>query len=128
LLQICVSGGALADGFPKRYSEFQDFEHKFKECISKSAVRTKFEKHFERGKLIVSEIQQIIDSTCDQAQQLKTEKAVAKKEIHIKLNFTEQQLLLHTQEIKDKIRLMFEDVKQKVSCFRGTSDGCMLCC
>jgi mitofusin len=121
LLQIFVSGGALVDGFPNRYSEFQDFEQKFKECISKSAVRTKFEKHFERGKINVSEIQQIIDSKCDQAQQLKTQKAEAKKEIHDKLNFTEQQLLLLTQEMKDKIRQMVEDVEQRVSCFRGTS-------
>ena len=114
----------MADGVQKRYSEFQDFEQKFKECISKSAVRTKFEHHFQRGKLIVSEIQQIIDSICDQAQQLKTQKAVEKKEIQDKLNFTKQQLSLLTQQMEDKIRQMVEDVKQKVSCFRGTSVTC----
>ena len=108
----------MAEGFPDRYFEFQDFEQKFGECISKSAVRTKFEQHSQRGKLIVSEIRQIIDSTYDQAQQLKTQKAVAKREIHDKLNFTEQQLLLLTQEMKDKIRQMVEDVEQRVSCFR----------
>ncbi|GFG34241.1 hypothetical protein Cfor_10688 [Coptotermes formosanus] len=107
--------GALAEGFPNRYFEFQDFERKFEECISKSAVRTKFEQHSQRGKLIVSEIRQIMDRTYDQAQQLKTQKAVAKKEIHDKLNFTEQQLLLLTQEMKDKIRQMVEDVEQRVS-------------
>lgn len=107
--------GALADGFQNRYFEFQDFERKFEECISKSAVRTKFEQHSQRGKLIVSEIRQIMDSTYDQAQQLKTQKAVAKKEIYDKLNFTEQQLLLLTQEMKDKIRQMVEDVEQRVS-------------
>jgi hypothetical protein len=115
------AGGALADGFPNRYFEFQDFERKFEECISKSAVRTKFEQHSQRGKLIVSDIRQIMDSTYDQAQQLKTQKAVAKKEIYDKLNFTEQQLLLLTQEMKDKIRQMVEDVEQRVGCFRGTS-------
>jgi uncharacterized protein YdhG (YjbR/CyaY superfamily) len=31
------------------------------------------------------------------------------------LNFTEQQLLLITQEMKDKIRRMVEDVEQRVS-------------
>lgn len=44
--------GALADGFQNRYFEFQDFERKFEECISKSAVRTKFEQHSSRGKSI----------------------------------------------------------------------------
>jgi mitofusin len=121
---LCVSGSALPDGFPNRYFEFQDFERKFEECISNSAVRTKFEQQSQRGKLIVSEIRQIMDSTYDQAQQLKTQKAVAMKEIHDKLTITKQQLLLLTQEMEDKIRQMVEDVKQRVSCFRGTSVTC----
>ena len=108
----------MAEGFLDRYLEFQDFERKFEECISKSAVKTKFEHLSQRAKLIVSEIRQIMDSTYEQAQQLKTQKAVAKKEIYDKLNFTEQQLLLLTQEMKDKIRQMVEDVEQRVSYFR----------
>jgi mitofusin 2 len=44
--------GAIADGFQNRYFEFQDFEKKFEECISKSAVKTKFEQHSSRGKNI----------------------------------------------------------------------------
>jgi mitofusin len=108
----------LAEGFSNRYFEFQDFEQKFGECISKSAVRTKFEQHSQRGKLIVSEIRQIIDSTYDQAQQLKTQKAVVKKEIHDKLNSTKQQFLLLAEEMKDKVRQMVKDVKRRVSCFR----------
>lgn len=44
--------GALAEGFQNRYFEFQDFERKFEECISKSAVKTKFEQHSSRGKTI----------------------------------------------------------------------------
>jgi hypothetical protein len=123
-LNFCVLDGALADGFSNRYSEFQDFEQKFEECISKSAVRTKFEQHSQRGKLIVSEIRQVMDSTYDQTQQLKTQKAVAKKEIYDKLIIRKQQLLLLTQEMEDKIRQMVEDVEQRVSCFRRTSVTC----
>jgi len=113
----------LAEGFPNRYFEFQAFEQKFEECISKSAVKTKFEQHSQRGKLIVSEIRQIMDSTYEQAQQLKTQKAVAKKEIEVKLNITKQQLLLLAQEMKVKIQWMVEDVKQSVSCFRKQRDS-----
>jgi mitofusin len=58
-----------------------------------------------------------MDKAYDQAQQLRTEKTESKREIHDKMNFTEQQLLLLTQEMKDKIRHMVEDVEQKVSCF-----------
>lgn len=43
---------SLAEGFQTRYFEFQDFERKFEECISKSAVKTKFEQHSQRGKYI----------------------------------------------------------------------------
>lgn len=42
----------LTDGFQTRYFEFQDFERKFEECISKSAVKTKFEQHSQRGRYI----------------------------------------------------------------------------
>jgi len=114
----------LAEGFRNRYFEFQDFERKFEECISKSAVKTKFEQHAQSGKLIVSEIRQIMDNMYDQAHQLKTENAVAKKEIHEKLKCTKQQLSLLEREMEDKIRQMVEDVKNMVSCFRGTSVTC----
>ncbi|XP_063231897.1 transmembrane GTPase Marf [Bacillus rossius redtenbacheri] len=107
--------GALADGFPNRYFEFEDFERKFEECISKSAVRTKFQQHSQRGKLIATEIREVMDATYERAQQLKNDKAVGKKEIYDKLNFTEQQLLMLTQEMKDKIHRMVEDVEQRVS-------------
>ncbi|KAK7866708.1 hypothetical protein R5R35_003245 [Gryllus longicercus] len=107
--------GALAEGFPTRYFEFQDFERKFEECISKSAVKTKFEQHCQRGKLIANEIHGVMDGVYDRAQQLRSEKNVTKKELYDKLNFTEQQLLLLTQEMKDKIHQMVEDVEQRVS-------------
>jgi len=109
----------LAEGF-----EFQDFERKFEECISKSAVKTKFEPHTQSGKLIVSEIRQIVDSMYDQTHQLKTENAVAEKDVHDKLKCTKQQLSLLEREMKDKIRQMVKDVKKMVSCFRETSVTC----
>ncbi|KRT82687.1 hypothetical protein AMK59_4774, partial [Oryctes borbonicus] len=52
---------ALADGFQNRYFEFQDFERKFEECISKSAVKTKFEQHSQRGKFITNELRECLD-------------------------------------------------------------------
>jgi len=107
-----ADNGALADGFPDRYFEFEDFERKFEECISKSAVRTKFEQHSQRGKLIVSEICKIIDSTYNKAEELKTQKAVAKKEI---LNNIKPQLLLLTQEMKDKMQQIVEDTEKMES-------------
>ncbi|XP_012270307.1 transmembrane GTPase Marf [Orussus abietinus] len=107
--------GALADGFQNRYFEFQDFERKFEECISKSAVKTKFEQHSQRGKHIATEIRQALDEILDRTQKMRCERLNVKKEVHDRLNFTEQQLILLTQEMKDKIHRMVEDVEQRVS-------------
>ncbi|XP_011684297.1 PREDICTED: transmembrane GTPase Marf-like [Wasmannia auropunctata] len=107
--------GALAEGFQNRYFEFQDFERKFEECISKSAVKTKFEQHSQRGKHIATEIRQVLDEILERTQKMRSEQLNVKKEVHDKLEFTEQQLLLLTQEMKDKIHHMVEDVEQKVS-------------
>jgi mitofusin len=117
---IFVIGGGLADGFHNRYFEFQHFERKFEDCISKSAVRTKFQQHSQRGMFIIADIRTIMDRTYDRTQQLRTEKTESKKEIHEKLNFTKQQMELLTREMKDKISQMVEDVKQKASHFMGT--------
>ncbi|XP_011500793.1 PREDICTED: transmembrane GTPase Marf isoform X1 [Ceratosolen solmsi marchali] len=106
---------ALADGFQKRYFEFQDFERKFEECISKSAVKTKFEKHSQKGKLIVTEIRQTLDEILDRTQKMKFEQEKKKKEVYNKINFIENQLVALTQEMKEKIHRIVEDVEQKVS-------------
>lgn len=107
--------GALAEGFQNRYFEFQDFERKFEECISKSAVKTKFEQHSQRGKHIATEIRQTLDEILERTQKMRADQLNNKKEVHDKLNFTEQQLMLLTQEMKDKIHHMVEDVEQRVS-------------
>lgn len=105
----------LAEGFQNRYFEFQDFERKFEECISKSAVKTKFEQHSQRGKFIASELRDLLDKIYTDAQKLKEEKLQTRKELHDKINYTEQQLMIVTQEMKQKIHHMVEDVEQRVS-------------
>lgn len=107
--------GALAEGFQNRYFEFQDFERKFEECISKSAVKTKFEQHSQRGKHIATEIRQALDEILKQAQRIKAEQLNIQKEVNDKLNYTEKQLTAFTHEMKVKIHHMVEDVEQRVS-------------
>lgn len=105
----------LADGFQTRYFEFQDFERKFEECISKSAVKTKFEQHTQRGRFIATELKESLDKIYTEAQKIKDEKIENRKELHDKMNYTEQQLMLITHEMKQKIHHMVEDVEQRVS-------------
>lgn len=51
----------LAEGHQVRYFEFVDFERRFEECISQSAVRTKFAQHSRRGKNIAGDVVQALD-------------------------------------------------------------------
>jgi len=48
-----LNSGALAEGFDARYMEFEEFEYRFKECTSKSAIKTRISIHFQLGKHIV---------------------------------------------------------------------------
>jgi len=48
-----LNSGALAEGFGARYMEFEEFEHRFEECISKSAIKTKFLNHSQQGKHLI---------------------------------------------------------------------------
>lgn len=48
-----LSPNSGAEGFSARYMEFQEFEHRFEECISKSAIKTKFLNHSQQGKQLV---------------------------------------------------------------------------
>lgn len=41
------------------------------ECLSKSAVKTKFEQHTQRGKKITDELRTIMDKVYEQAAMLK---------------------------------------------------------
>jgi len=107
--------GAIAEGFASRFFEFQDFEKKFEECISKSAIKTKFEQHSQRGKSIANGIREVMEAIYDRGLTMQKEKALCKKDVNDKLNYTEQQLLLITQEMKEKIHHMVEDVEQRVS-------------
>ena len=41
-----------SEGLLPRYQEFRDFEDSFASCLSKSAVRTKFAQHSNRGQQV----------------------------------------------------------------------------
>lgn len=58
-----------------------------------------------------------MDNIYETTLHLKSEKALVKKQVYEKLNFTEQQLLLVTQEMKEKINHMVDDVEQRVLFF-----------
>ncbi|KAG7306983.1 hypothetical protein JYU34_007106 [Plutella xylostella] len=110
-----VSSPILADGHQIRYFEFLDFERKFEECISQSAVRTKFAQHSRRGKSIAADVCAVLDHIYTNATELKAAKVEQQRVLHEQLSAIEEQLTSSTRQMKDKINRMVESVEHKVS-------------
>lgn len=87
------SQGAIAEGFQTRYFEFQDFERKFEECISKSAVQTKFEKHSSRGKALSSDMRSMLDNIFDRITIFRNLKMDQKTLLNERIQATETEMM-----------------------------------
>lgn len=105
----------LAEGFQNRYFEFQDFERRFEECISKSAVKTKFEQHSQRGRAITSQMKQTLDTALEKAQNEVETRETERQHVQKELTDTEEGLANATRDAKEMIGQMVEDVEQRVS-------------
>ncbi|XP_078094977.1 mitofusin-2 [Mustelus asterias] len=109
------AGGALAEGFQARMFEFQNFERRFEECISQSAVKTKFEQHTVRAKQISEALRRIMDSVHVAAAEQRVHCLNQRKERMDRLEFIDNQLDLLTQDCKGKIKQITEEVERQVS-------------
>lgn len=107
--------GMLQEGFQTRLFDFANFERRFEECISKSAVKTKFEQHTQRGQSITSDLRTIMDDTYSKSLLQNEETMKMRRDKATELEKLETQLLQLTNDIKEKIRTMTEDVERKVS-------------
>lgn len=54
------TGQGLAPGHKARLQSFEEFEMKFKECLSNSAIQTKFEQHYKQGLSVVQELEGVL--------------------------------------------------------------------
>uniref|UniRef100_A0A673TLC8 Mitofusin 1 n=1 Tax=Suricata suricatta TaxID=37032 RepID=A0A673TLC8_SURSU len=109
-------GGALAEGFQARLKEFQNFEQIFEECISQSAVKTKFEQHTIRAKQILDTVKDIMDSINVAAAEKRVYSLEQREDQIDRLDFIRNQMNLLTLDVKKKIREVTEEVANKVSC------------
>lgn len=51
------------EGYETREQEFINFERRFEESLSKSAVKTKFKNHTDRGEMTINELNSLLDNT-----------------------------------------------------------------
>ncbi|KAI5101302.1 mitofusin-1 isoform X1, partial [Silurus meridionalis] len=114
------SGGALAEGFLERLKEFQNFERTntymaSQECISQSAVKTKFEQHTIRAKQITERVQGIMDQINIAAAEKRVASLEEREYLMDRLEFVRNQLNLLIDDIKKKIKTVSEQVANQVS-------------
>lgn len=89
------------------------------ECISQSAVKTKFEQHTIRAKQITEKVKTIMDAINIEAAE-KRVAALEDREYQIdRLEFVKNQLTLLIEEIKKKIKAISDEVESKVSVAMG---------
>ncbi|XP_053314823.1 mitofusin-1 [Spea bombifrons] len=109
------TGGIFAEGFQTRFLEFQQFEKLFEECISQSAVKTKFEHHTIRAKQITDTVKSIMDSINVRAAD-KRIRSIEDREYQMdRLEFIQGQMTIQTEDIRRRIMHITEEVNAQVS-------------
>ncbi|XP_046851045.1 mitofusin-2-like [Xenia sp. Carnegie-2017] len=110
---MCDTGAAIhAEGFKERLMEFEHFERKFEECISKSAIQTKFESHAVQGMQTTKFVQEIMEKIEAKS------KDERQKCIEAKCSWEERLVIMDNildHEFKNKIKKIKEKVKSKVA-------------
>ncbi|KAK2822976.1 hypothetical protein Q5P01_023041 [Channa striata] len=109
------TGGALAEGFHDRLREFQRFERTFEEFISQSAVKTKFEQHTVRAWQITEAIKVVMDSINIASADRKICCLEEREEQRDRLDFVRGQINRLSDNVKERIKSLTNDVSAKVS-------------
>ncbi|XP_046571956.1 mitofusin-2-like [Haliotis rubra] len=107
--------GELRVGYEKRLSEFDKFENQFEQCISKSAVKTKFEHHTVSGKFITSDVRGIMEQAYTTSLQLKTDQENKRQERNNELVAIERDLFSLDNNIETEIPTIVKDVLREVN-------------
>lgn len=109
-------GGAIhVEGFQARQLEFENFEIKFEECISKSAIQTKFESHAVSGLKIANTVKEIMEQIVGCAFQQRSRLEKAKKEQEDRLEYVKEQLELCSHDAKRRIKEITSKVEGQVT-------------
>jgi len=98
-----------------RLIEFENFEIKFQECISKSAITTKFESHASRGKMITTKLRAIMEQVVGRAYSQRKRCEAQKQDLEERLEYMTTQFDTLSDSIKNRILKFSEEVEQQVA-------------
>jgi mitofusin len=105
----------LPPGYQSRQLQFEWFEAEFEKCISMSAVKTKFDQPSQRGKSMTAALREILESSFDRTRDKKNQFENDLQALIAKIELIERRLQDFTQEMKDRIRFVMEDVEKNVA-------------
>ena len=104
-----------ANGFESRFLEFVDFEKKFEQCLSKSAVQTKFSQHTHEVIKMTNDLYKFLEEVSDKNTKAKIEKINKIKHHKDRVEYVKQQFQILTNEVKHQICNLVKQVELKVS-------------
>ncbi|XP_015773092.1 PREDICTED: mitofusin-2-like [Acropora digitifera] len=107
--------GMLKEGFQARQKEFENFERKFEECISKSAIQTKFESHAVSGLETAKMVKNIMEQVVAWAIQQRSRLEEIKKEEEERLRYITERLEICSRNAKDRIETIKCTVEEQVA-------------
>ncbi|TDG50061.1 hypothetical protein AWZ03_003571 [Drosophila navojoa] len=98
-----------APGAQLRYEEFLSFERKFAECITQSALRTKFEQHCVGAAEMLLQLHELLQQLAMQLAQLGEEKTSAKAALTAGYEGWEQQSVQRQEELSQQVEQLSEE-------------------
>lgn len=102
-------------GKQSRRQEFETFELKFKECISKSAIYTKFFSHSTTGLWIVGEMDTLLEKTVSIIYSHKQWCVAERQDLQETLDYMTLESDRVSEEMKNKIQLFTLEVENQVA-------------
>jgi mitofusin len=115
LLTRTQSSPQLAPHYQSRLLQFEWFEAEFEKCISMSAVKTKFDQPSQQGKSMAYTLRKLLEESNQRANENKQARENNLKEVIEKIEMIEKRLQDFTQDMKEKIRNVMDDVEKNVS-------------
>lgn len=102
------------DGFKSRQLEFEEFEKKFEECISRSAINTKFSQHVRSGEDMVRHLSKLLADLHSSAFCIRNISNDEADTLKMRRSFNREQMEKVTKRVHDQIDKITDNVSLQV--------------
>lgn len=103
-------------GYHDRLEEFENFERRFEESLSKSAIETKFKGHVDKGKETIDELSSILNTTRSLVDQVSQKKRTEYNQNVTRYQSIHNLFFANVHGLEEKIH----DLKKSIQILAGT--------